>query len=415
MFYKKLQKDIILLYLLSIILFMISPLLILIPIIIGIGINKKVYIQIALLMSVLSYLFIPNKDYDLARHWTLFFNFKDISLNSFFNFLSYQKDYVLSVLLYVISLITKNPSIVNLVVTFITYYLFFLSFNKIKFQNNKLKIIMFLIYYLSIDFLGVVSGMRTMLAISIAIYAILQNNKYKLVLLLLIAGWTHIFTLILLPFVFLSKVLKKESSYKIIFLLSVVITLCILNNTMITKIIQSIPILNKYQDHILVYINGNESHYKNYGLNFNGILRFLLSQIIEFWLSLIIFIIVQSRISKESFLKKICFLLFSLCILLYKFPIMQARYLYLTNFICLFFYAENLNKLKSKRILLVSLFSLKIMGVFLIIYPYRHDFKESYKNILKYNIFYIDKNRINYLELYDENYSKEIKMKLGVK
>ncbi|MGL5594130.1 MAG: hypothetical protein ACRDDH_09365, partial [Cetobacterium sp.] len=133
------------------------------------------------------------------------------------------------------------------------------------------------------------------------------------------------------------------------------------------------------------------------------------------WINLILFLIVQSRIKQYNFYRNLCFLLFSICILLYKFPIIQERYLYIVNFVTLFFYVDNLKKLKNKFLLIIFILILRLTVTFLTNYPYRSDFIKSYTSLYLYNIILDNRQNINYKELLDNNYGKEIKVKMGEK
>ncbi|MGL5593479.1 MAG: EpsG family protein, partial [Cetobacterium sp.] len=274
--YSSLEKPI--LVIITIIMFIISPILSIVPIIIGIYFKKNMYLFFSIFFGILSMLYIPNVEYDMARHWTLFEILKEISLETFFNYLLTQKDLIHPTILYISSKVIENPQSINLILTTIIYYIFFLSLKKLEVKNKNLNILIVLTYLLTIDFLSVISGVRTALSISFSIYGfILYEEKksiWKGLLFLILGVMSHIFAIIFIPIFLLAIFIKNNRIIKSIFGLSIVFSIIFLKGDIFLKIINNLPYLNKYLNHISVYINGSQSHFLNYNLNFNGVLKF---------------------------------------------------------------------------------------------------------------------------------------------
>lgn len=407
----------VMLIILTIILLLIAPILSLIPILLGIFLKKRVHLIIALFIAVISYNFIPNKDFDLSRHWSAYIFFKDKNIYEFISFLKIQKDYTVYIISYILSTNGLNPAFLNSITTFVVYYLYLKCFEDLnirdRIKNKILYVIVIITYLLMLDLIFVISGIRTSLSTVIFIYGLysyFENKKIKrFIICCTLSILTHIFMVNIVLIFLISLKIKNKKIIKIIFWSSLLFIVLPIKGEYVLKIVEIIPILKNYTNHISAYITGHESFISYSNLNWKGIIKYIIYYDLNYWLFLFsVLFIIHSSNNKNEKLNKFILMLYANINLLTSFSVIQERLIYVSTpliYLYIIISEEKLNKIKRNWICLVFIFFI-LKNIF-IFNQYKTQIIESYKDFYKYNL--LKSNQIkDFNKYYDFYYIKYI-------
>ncbi|MGL5963480.1 MAG: EpsG family protein [Fusobacteriaceae bacterium] len=412
----KIDAKNLMLLIMTIIVFSISPILLLVPILFGIFLKKKIHITLAIFTAILSYNFIPNKEFDLARHWSVYIFFKDKNIYEFINFLKIQKDYIVYIISFVLSKFGFRPSCLNLITTFIAYYFYFKNFENfenLKIQKKIIYTTIIITYLLMFDLFFVISGIRMALSTAIFIYGLfsyIKNKKIKNFIVYSIFSISiHIFMINVFIAFLISLKIKNKKILKTIFYVSLLFTILPIKGEYILKIIEIIPILKNYSNHIAVYLIGHESFIDYSNLNWKGIIKYMIYYKFNYWLFFIsIILFLKNSNFRNEKIEKFIFLLYININFLSQFSVIQERLIYISTpiiYLYIIISENKLNQIKKIWIYLVLLFFI-LKNIF-IINQYKIEINNSYKNFYKYNLF--KSNQIkNFNEYYDFEYIQYI-------
>ncbi len=168
--------------------------------------NEKFgYFMISLFMGMLAYTMIPYDTMDIVRHYEKFELFSSISFNELF-LEGRLVDYIFNIYAWIIIKVGLNKEFIPLSVTFISYYLYLVTFKIIidrEFSSSNSpcanhKFIVLLGFFLIINeirFMDAASGLRNIFSFSIFSYSLINyiyTKKYfSLILLFLLAIGIH--------------------------------------------------------------------------------------------------------------------------------------------------------------------------------------------------------------------------------
>lgn len=219
------------------------------------------YLYISLFMALFGAILIPGKSYDILRYYEKF-DLLDPTIN-FVKNLKGQNDILIPTYYLFLKKMNLKKEFIPFFSIFITYFLSLKIFYKIfgnKISKTKYLYLIYLIYFINIDFRGSLLGIRNTPAILFTIYGVykyyIENKKTGLIYLIL-GSMTHIMTLIYIFILIFLETIPKNTCLKIskiIFLISICgifFTPKILEN-----IIKIVPIPDGYRVHILYYITG---------------------------------------------------------------------------------------------------------------------------------------------------------------
>lgn len=239
--------------------FFLNPLLSLIYFLVSSKYKK--YLYISLFMALFGAILIPAKSYDILRYYEKF-DLLDSTTN-FVENLKDQNDILVPTYYLFLKKMNLKKELIPFFSIFITYFLSLKIFYKI-FKSNLLETkylyLIYLIYFINIDFRGSLFGVRNTPAILLSIYGVykyyIENKKIGLIYLIL-GSMTHIMTLIYIFILIFLEVIPKKICLKIskiIFLVSI----CgfFLTPKILENIIKIIPMSDSYKTHILYYITG---------------------------------------------------------------------------------------------------------------------------------------------------------------
>ncbi|MEW7279394.1 EpsG family protein [Aquimarina sp. 2201CG1-2-11] len=215
------------------ILFLFSPLIALPSIFIGVyNRNRFSFILLLIFASLITYQLVPSETKDLYQFYRFYRDVKDIRFGELLELLKYQKkpDFVVYFGVYFFAKLGISGQLFFSTCTFITLYLIYKVYEKLN-KNLKVPNVYYFIgiisIFISIEFLGLYSGIRNLLAVAIAGYGfyfgIFEDRKLKGFLLLVLAVLTHFGTLLFFPIYLFGVVYKiKWKSILTIYLMSFV-------------------------------------------------------------------------------------------------------------------------------------------------------------------------------------------------
>lgn len=366
-------------------LFLISPLLALPSVFISIyHRNKFSLILLLVFASLITYQLVPSEPKDLYQFYRFYKDVKDINFNEFLSLLSYQRknDFFFYFGIYFFAKLGISGQVFFSSCTFITLYLIYAVYDKIVEKikvSNKYYFIGILSVFISIELLGLYSGIRNILAISITIYGfyigLFEDKKIKGFSLLVLGSLTHFGVLLFFPIYFFG-IFKKIKSKTIIIIYLVSFVFLFFNKQYLYSIAMSLPLPETFYPKIKGYLGtmdiieiGNQ---KSIGALISYKIR-------TSWIYFAHIYLLFTYIRKSDY-RNLVILLMSLLNVFSVAPDIQLRLTYLVEimFIYLLFY-EFSNKHNKSFVKLFFLFLIPSFAVNLIIY--RDYFVESLINI----------------------------------
>lgn len=312
----------------------------------------------ALLVSFVSFLYIPPIEWDKARHMDFYDFSKFLSLKEFFviNFES-QPDFLFRFLLYIGANLGIRVHFVFFFVTFITVYLIFKVYFK---ELNRLNIahrftfIFVLLFIFSISYTDIISGLRYTLAISFIFYGYYIGliDKKKSALLWLALGLITHFSVVLFVMLYFCIPFLNKAKYKWlkIGLILSMLFLLIPEQSMLV-FFKSIGLGGAVDEKINSYLDktalAEENSFAIKVINFFNIA----------WVFVLNIILLIKKENKKSTYVNIIIILLIATNIFVSFSVIYNRYnLFLKLFLVLFLLREYLNNNKFKTPLLFVVF-----------------------------------------------------------
>lgn len=387
----------------AIVLFLISPAFSL-PIIIhniykG---NLKVLTLLALFMSLCAVITPPFAD--LYRHTQMYYAYKSDVLNDSF-IQSNGSDYVLYTLTHFFAKIGIHFELIRGLFVFICYQISFILYKSLVktkdglSDNPKLCFYIFLCFFLSVPFIWIVSGLRSATSSYLMIYAwyLLSHKKiFWCIVCALLSVWTHYFSLIFLPFLFLYALSRQHINHILfvcLFVFSLLSGGTLLSDAIINFSQETSNNIGPSQNAIDFYIGGGLTYND---LSMNGLIALILER-----LPMIILILVnvfQSKFwcnKKEQTFVYLLILLTGLCTFFF---IPFQRITWLTYPIMLYLILKNYNiRALQKHIYIL------VLATILLQFAYLYGYRDIMLNTPWYLLFFPAVIAFNHT--YPSNYS----------
>lgn len=254
-----LHKKINLYYYQVILLFIICPLLSLPCIIYYASHQKKwAYTLLAVFMGLCAMLWPPTGD--LYRHNMMYFDFQNMTLINFIDFIKLKLDFLLYTISYIFAKIGIPFEFIRFIFIFISYKLIFNIYEDICKNieaNNQIIKTIFFIFYLSVMFFVIVEGLRFGLAAILLAYGSYQyfaKHNRKGTIYIFLSCITHFSVIPIVLIIILIKIGLKINRALVI-ILSVACLICC-NPTVFQAIIDILPIDSTTHAALTAYITG---------------------------------------------------------------------------------------------------------------------------------------------------------------
>lgn len=192
--------------------------------------ERRGFETIALIIALISYLYIPSFSNDKVRYMERYELFQGMDVRDFSWYLIETKraDFIFEYLLYFSSNLSLPLQVLIFCITFFTVFNIFRLVFRLADNyalTDRTYILFFFLCFFSLSYPAVFSGIRFMFATSILLSGLFlffyADKKKKGLLLLIVAVCTHISLLIFVPVVFLLLIWKRLN-YKVVLLLSLV-------------------------------------------------------------------------------------------------------------------------------------------------------------------------------------------------
>lgn len=177
-------------------------------------------ISIALAFASISFAVEPVKEYDIVRHYQRINSLKDLSYTSIIE-QSSNGYYLFDSYGWLLNTLNLPKNLLPFTASFIAYLLILSIYTDIKTKylqrsNLKIRALMFIAFWLSINFVALSSGIRHALAVTLMIYAVYKlysyNNKVLFIVLSILSFLLHPFSLAIFILSFLSYKFKSYST-----------------------------------------------------------------------------------------------------------------------------------------------------------------------------------------------------------
>lgn len=222
---------------------------------------------VALAFAAIAFCLVPPIDYDLTRHYIRIDSLQNMSLSSAIEVA--PPGYVLfNIFAWLINYLSLPKQIFTASIVFVSYYLVLSVFNDIKLKylqscSSTYIVIAFLIFWLSIGFIGLTSGIRNPFANIIIFYLGYNLIFYRKVFLFLLgsgfAFFIHPFSSLLAIIVFLSWLLSSWSiKSKILIVVGLILSISSKIVSFLT--IEITNILSNFSFYKAVYFSDESLH-----------------------------------------------------------------------------------------------------------------------------------------------------------
>ncbi len=246
-------------------LFIISPLLALPNIFISTyNRNKFSLILLLIFASLITYQLVPSDTKDLYQFYRFYKDVKDVGFEEFLRYLTLHKrlDFVIYFGIYFFAKLGFSGQLFFSVCTFITLYLIYSIYQKFiekREVSNKYYFLGLISIFISIELLGLYSGIRNLLAVSIAVYAfyigLFEGKKGKGFLLLVLASLTHFGILLFFP-VYILGVFRKIKPQTIFAIYLISFVFLSFTKEYLYTIAMSLPLPETFDYKIRGYLQG---------------------------------------------------------------------------------------------------------------------------------------------------------------
>ncbi|MDM1047938.1 EpsG family protein [Sphingobacterium hotanense] len=333
----------------SILLFIISPILALPTIIIGIINRKRAAVTLFILsVGFLGYLYLPNFSDDKTRYLEIYEDFRNWDYTSFILYnLTNSQDFILQLMFKIAADFGIKPQwVFYIILSMILGILFrILDFVATIFSYDKKEILLTMLLMISsLALLDLFSGTRFMLASVIALYGVFQGivlkKKYIGLLLFIVAGNIH-FSLLSFGLVYILVTFTKiDLNYlKIAFVFSFLFL--IIPKDFIISVFNSIGLGGALADKADAYLK-NKDFSSNY-LREAGAAGVIIGIIQSIWIYLLyLFLFIKIKTKNNSY--KFLFLATAVLNFFYAVPTIYLRYSIFVKLILVFLLFINLKE-----------------------------------------------------------------------
>lgn len=375
---------------LEILFLIINPFVSIFFIVRGISLKKKSsFLFLSIFLSLLAFLYVPDSQEDLVRHYEKFKN-----LNSNLRFFIFKKDVYLENLITILKYLNLKKEFIPGITVFIGYYLISTIFFDIaKEKKNYLK--KFLLFFMGIiSFKVLALGIRSGLATIIFGFGVynLGENKNKIGWLFLILSSSIHFSLIifLLPIFFIKYLNINLKFYYSIFYITLIIGV-IISPSMVNK---TLDYLNVGIDKKIIdtYTMGYWAKDYSENISFKGRIA---ERVLETKYIFLYFYLFWGKM-KDTFFNRITIVCFSIVNLFINLSIIYGRYMMVINFLMfIYIFSEidlQLEKLKIKvlnKLIRYGFILIILINVLIEIYSQKGSYFKSYKYLYVHNIISI--------------------------
>lgn len=363
----------------SLIAFIILPILSIILLIIGATYSKKyrmIYmIGIAFVLAIIAYKYIPTFEYDLYRHHLEMDKLRLMNFSRVLKYAISEVEILRIMIMYIISKFNNN-NILQFIIAFCGYtIIFFMITDYAKRKNIKRWVVLLCSIYLvfTLNYIYFISGLwnyiaMIIFALGVYIEYILKKTKWYLYALYLITPFIHISMLFVIVLKVLCKIIAKDrvnlKSFIIISIMMIGIPIFI---SIISKY-SSIPILSylvrMYQSY---FINGSKYDYLHRGNK-------VIVAIIDFIIYLYAFYCVRKKANEPIYNIAIIFFVSTLILMISS--SVFIRFIFLAQLIGLPILMNYLNNVKLNKT--DSIISFGIMLYILVLIMQRINYIKSF-------------------------------------
>ncbi|WP_299434148.1 EpsG family protein [uncultured Aquimarina sp.] len=345
-------------------LFIISPLLALPSIFISVyNRNKFCLVLLMIFASLITYQLIPSETKDLYQFYRFYKKIKNIGFEDFLFTLSAQKrlDFVVYFGIYFFAKLGLSGQLFFAICTFITLYLIYAVYEKLVRDieiSNRDYFLGIVSIFISIELMGLYSGIRNILAVSIAIYGfytgLFEDKKIKGFLFIALGTFTHFGILLFVP-VYIFGIFWKLRT-KIVFIIYLISFFFLLfTKQYLHDIALSLPLPESFDAKIKGYLQGLDFIEKGIKGSVSAYLSYKIRISWIYFAHIYMFL----TFNRKSSYRNIVILLMSMLNIFSVTPDIQLRLTYLVElmFIFLLFYEYKCSNNK---------FFLKLFFIFLI-------------------------------------------------
>ena len=363
--------------------------------------NISVLFPLSLVMSIFAFLSIPYDTMDIVRYYEIYDNIEKISLYEIYNI--NEGNFIVNLYIKLLNDLSISKQFLPFTATFISYYFFFKSIlfirkkESIGFTRKELLFITITALF-GVGFYFSASGIRTGVALSLALYAIVMLNYNKKIissLFFALAISIHFLTIIILLITILSFISKRTNLFRILFIISPILAIISLGEGLVTFIFHFLgDTLKTYGLYRISYIEGE------WGTSFYA-LRNIKTYIYEKFIYLLPFYASYFYllfIRNDSFFRRVIYILFFISFLFFDFRTLLMRYSYFTSLVFFLILAIELNINSTSRKIKTFAYIFFISCVLYSsgsVYKYRDTFMSSWGKTLYQPTIFLFLNDIN--------------------
>lgn len=330
--------------------------------------NRQSMVLFAICISLVTYQLVPFQSMDLAMHYRNYYFFNYMNFQEFLIFLFFQSDYIFYSALYLASQINVSAQIVVSICTLVTLTsIFSVLFNVYEKENLQLTqksyLVFFLLIFISIEFLALYSGIRNLLASSIAFYAFYMgfwSNKRIGLSLLVFSGLVHFSSFVLLPVFFLAFYFKLPKRLINQFFLASLISLVFLNKEVLLLLLDILPLPSLISAKAEYYLTGQDLVQRSIGNSLSEAISFVLRNL--WYLIATIYLLIRWR-DKSDF-RSVVLLFFVLLNIFSLAPDTFQRFAYLGKMLFIILLLIDYSRIKNQ--IHIQVFSLIFLMTFLV-------------------------------------------------
>lgn len=350
---------------LTIVIYLISPILAIPTILLSLFKRTRYSIvNYSLLVSYISFCFIPESQWDKVRHIEFYEYVKNMSISEFFiyNFTE-SPDFIFRFLLYLGGTLGVRVHFVFFIVTFIIIYLILKIYDDfLKEQQIEKKHLWLLIplFLLSFSYIDIISGFRYALAASFTMYGIyfglVKKKQFRGIIFIILGIFTHfsvlLFALLYLIYPLISKI--SILSTKILLLVSFLFVL--VPQETFLQIATSLGLGGALETKASIYLNND---------NFELASSFAATFIRFFdivWIYIITFIILLKKQTNNTYYRLLVWSLIATNTFV-SFPIIYNRYALFLKFLIVLYFADRLVREQQNKILILFIWLFLVVAL----------------------------------------------------
>lgn len=363
------------------------PLLSFLLILIIVSFFNKFHYFLLIPIAFFSYNFEFTHEYDISRHWLYYEVLKELTWIEFTEVLLNKKDYLLYLGNYLLSKVSNHPQIISFFYPTLIYFLYIRLFKKIN-EKENLNVTgkYFFLYFININLLSVISGIRSELA-TVLFLNVFFCNKKNIKKYFILAIMSHISYLGIALIYYFSRLRLKIKILWIIYVISWIFVIFDLSEILFSDFILNFPVLSNFKEHLSYYFKDISLQKKRYFITKGIVVAFYLNKLLSFIAYNILFLWLKKNKMLREKDERLLLLLFIVLNLLNMFFSVQVRILTPTIFIVLFMLLKLKNKKIYNRIIALFIF-ITLCKNFINFYPSRHEILSTISSLYDKNIFF---------------------------